>query len=204
METAEGMEIEGAPVVSIGLPVYNGGEALRRALDSLLAQIYESLEIVISDNASTDETEAICRDYAARDRRVRYLRNDTNIGAVANFNRAFELTCGSYFMWASHDDTWSPEYVATCMERHHRLPGLALVGTEAELTDPDTGAPLSRNYGCTTVGLEPAARFRRYLQSLQGGATSTRSCSESIGEARLLQWRRSSRCSPPTISCSRG
>ena len=76
-----------APRVTIGMPVYNGARTLRDAIDTILAQEFADFELVISDNASTDETEAICREYVAKDARVRYFRNPTNIGAIPNFNR---------------------------------------------------------------------------------------------------------------------
>ena len=74
------------PLVSIGLPVYNEAEHLAQALDSLLGQDYENIEVIISDNASTDGTPQICADYAGKDGRVRYHRNETNIGGINNFN----------------------------------------------------------------------------------------------------------------------
>ena len=83
------------PHVSVGLPVRNGERFLARALDSLLAQDHADLEIVVSDNASDDATPDICRQYARQDSRVRYQRNESNIGLVANFNRAFELRARS-------------------------------------------------------------------------------------------------------------
>jgi len=103
------------PLVSIGMPVYNGEEFIREALDSLLAQDYGNLELVISDNASTDRTFQICQEYQARDNRVRYHRNEQTLGAVRNFNRALELSSGQYLMWAAHDDVWEPSYVSTLL-----------------------------------------------------------------------------------------
>ena len=70
------------PLVSIGMLVYNGEMHIRQALDSLLAQEYENFELIISDNASTDRTQDICLEYAARDERIRYYRNETNMGAL--------------------------------------------------------------------------------------------------------------------------
>jgi glycosyltransferase involved in cell wall biosynthesis len=103
------------PLVSIGLPVFNGEQYLREALDSLTAQDYEDFELIISDNASTDQTEVICREYAARDCRIRYHRNETNLGPAKNFNRVFELSNGKYFMWAAHDDLWEAGYLRNCI-----------------------------------------------------------------------------------------
>jgi len=103
------------PLVSIGMPLHNAGRHLVEALDSLLAQDYRDLELIISDNASTDTTESICRDYAARDSRISYERTETNEGAVWNFNRVFEVAKGEYFMWAAHDDIRAPRFVSSCV-----------------------------------------------------------------------------------------
>lgn len=92
------------PFVSIGLPVHNGGRYLSDAIDSILAQSYRDFELLISDNASTDNTASICRDYASRDGRVRFVRQDRNLGAAANFNYVFHHTMGRYFRWAAYDD----------------------------------------------------------------------------------------------------
>jgi glycosyltransferase involved in cell wall biosynthesis len=96
------------------MPVYNGEKTIRRALDSLLLQDFKDFELIISDNASTDSTENICQLYASRDIRIRYYRNETNIGSTANFNRLIRLARGKYFMWAADDDFWEPSYVS-CM-----------------------------------------------------------------------------------------
>jgi len=99
------------PTVSIGLPVYNGEKFIREVLDSLLAQTFTGFELVISDNASTDGTEAICREYAARDPRIRYVRQSVNRGPAANFQFVFDEAVGEYFMWAACDDPRSPDFL---------------------------------------------------------------------------------------------
>ena len=103
------------PRLSIGLPVYNGQHLLARALDSLLAQTFRDFEIIISDNASSDSTPQICRAYARRDRRIRYVRNSRNLGAIANFNRVFELSRAPLFKWAAHDDLYRETYLERCI-----------------------------------------------------------------------------------------
>lgn len=100
------------PLVSIGLPVYNGENFLAEALDSLINQTYTNLEVIVSDNASTDRTQEICREYAARDPRIRYLRNDENVGAARNYNLLVDEATGPYFKWAAHDDVVDPTLVA--------------------------------------------------------------------------------------------
>src|SRR5579884_3000340 len=103
-------------LVSIGLPVYNAGNFIDQTLKSILEQPYREIEVIISDNASSDNTEEICRGYAARDRRIRYYRNKENLGVASNHNRVFELSLGDYFMWAAHDDVRSLDYIQRCVE----------------------------------------------------------------------------------------
>ena len=99
------------PQVSIGMPVYNGEPFIREALDSLLAQTFTDFELTISDNASTDGTEAICREYAAKDARIRYVRQTENRGAAANFQFVLDEAVGEYFMWAAADDVWAESFL---------------------------------------------------------------------------------------------
>jgi glycosyltransferase involved in cell wall biosynthesis len=104
------------PRVSLGMPVYNGENFIKEAIDSLLAQTFKDFELIISDNASTDRTEEICREYAAKDRRIRYYRNEQNLGAAQNHNCVFELSRGEYFKWAAHDDLCAPKFLERCVE----------------------------------------------------------------------------------------
>jgi len=106
----------GTPRVSLGLPVFNGERFLAEALDSILTQTYPDWELIISDNASTDRTAEICRAYAARDPRIRYYRNESNLGAGWNFNRTFSLSSGEYFKWVAHDDALEPAFLEKCVE----------------------------------------------------------------------------------------
>ena len=130
------------PIVSIGLPVYNGARYLRRSVQSMLAQTYTELEIVISDNASTDETEAICREMAAADPRIRYSRNEVNLGAARNYNRVFELAGGKYFKWAAHDDECHPAMIERCVAALEAAPpSVTMVYPLGELID-EQGATL--------------------------------------------------------------
>lgn len=126
-----------APRVSIGIPVYNGEKFIGRSLDSVLAQTFTDFEIVICDNASTDGTEAICREYAARDSRVRYHRNEKNIGAGPNFNRVFELSTAPLFRWHTHDDAMDPTCIERCVEVFDKNPDVVLVYPEMLVIDED-------------------------------------------------------------------
>lgn len=120
------VQISTMPLVSIGVPVFNGEKGLARALDSLLEQDYPNLEIIVSDNASTDATPEICREYASKDSRVKYCRSEKNLGSVWNFNRVFELSTGKYFMWAAHDDQRELSFVSACIEKMEQCPEAAL------------------------------------------------------------------------------
>ena len=107
------------------MPVYNSTRTINRALGSLLAQDFEDFELIISDNASTDETPEICKSHAAEDRRVRYHRRDANHGQLSNFDHALRMASGRYFMWAADDDYWEPVFLSTLL---HELEGDSQAG----------------------------------------------------------------------------
>jgi glycosyltransferase involved in cell wall biosynthesis len=110
------------PRVSIAVPAYNCEKYIAQSLTSLLAQTYTDFELVISDNASTDRTEQICREFAERDARVRYVRRTENIGGPGNFRYVFSLCSGEYHKWSTADDYWDPTFLARSVrvldERH--------------------------------------------------------------------------------------
>lgn len=104
-----------APKVSIGMPVYNGELYLREAIDSLLSQTFADFELIISDNASSDNTELICKEYASKDARIRYFRQLENRGPAVNFQIVLDQAIGEYFMWAAADDFWGSGFIrANC------------------------------------------------------------------------------------------
>jgi glycosyltransferase involved in cell wall biosynthesis len=149
------------PLVSIGVPVYNGERFLPRALDSLLAQSLADFELIISDNASTDGTPAICREYARRDRRVRYVRQPVNIGAPRNWNAVVHEARGTYFKWASASDYCAPQMLERCVRQMQADPGIALCQGLTQLVDADE-KPIEV-YGGDVVSNEarPSDRFAR-------------------------------------------
>ena len=102
------------PHVSVGMPVYNGERFVAQAIESILSQTFRDIELIISDNASTDATARICREYAERDCRIRYYRSEQNRGAAWNHNRVVELARGEYFKWQSHDDYCDPTFIEKC------------------------------------------------------------------------------------------
>ena len=123
------------PMVSVGLPLYNAEEYLRVALDSLLSQTFTDFELIISDNASTDDTEKICREYMARDDRISYSRNEKNVGGSRNFNRVFDLSSGKYFRWAAHDDLVAPTYLERCVSVMEADPDVVLCHSKSAKID---------------------------------------------------------------------
>ena len=110
------MATERTPLVSIGVPVYNGERYLRASLDALLAQTFTDIELIVSDNASTDATLSICSDVAQRDQRVRMFRQERNLGAPANWNFTARQARGRFFKWASASDLCAPWMIERCLE----------------------------------------------------------------------------------------
>ena len=123
------------PRLSIGIPVFNGQEFLPELLDSLLAQTFRDFEILICDNASSDRTAQICREYERRDSRIRYICNERNLGAVANFNRVFELSTAPLFKWAAHDDLYHAAYLDACVRLLDENPDVVLAHTGTAFID---------------------------------------------------------------------
>jgi len=118
------------------MPVFNGADFIRFSIASLLRQDYADFELIIADNASTDETGAICREFAAGDHRIRYHRHDTNIGAARNYNKVFELARGEFFKWAAHDDECHPGMIRRCVEVLEQAPdSVTMVYPLGELID---------------------------------------------------------------------
>jgi hypothetical protein len=128
---------EARPLVGIGMPVFNAELYIRGAVDSLLEQTYDHFELTISDNASQDATEAICREYAQQDPRVRYHRLPENRGAVWNFNHVFTLSRGTYFTWAAHDDLRASRYLEACVAALEEHPEAALCCTDIRIIGAD-------------------------------------------------------------------
>lgn len=114
------------PIVSLGLPVYNGENFISEAIGSLLKQSFKDFELIICDNASEDRTEEICHTWARQDPRIIYYRNPHNLGAGPNFNLTFKLANGKYFKWVAHDDICHPFYLEKCVEILEKYPDVVL------------------------------------------------------------------------------
>jgi glycosyltransferase involved in cell wall biosynthesis len=170
------------PTVSIGMPVYNGAAFLAAALDGLANQTHQDVEIVISDNASEDETEAIARAHAARDSRIRYERSPVNRGLVWNFRRVLELARGEYFMYAPYDDLFAPDYLERCLAALRRDPGATYAVAISVLIDADGRRIGIERLRQRVADPSPSVRFWDTLM-VQGGLNF-------YGLARTATWRR--------------
>jgi glycosyltransferase involved in cell wall biosynthesis len=148
--------------------VYNGDRYLRECLESLLAQDFPDFELIVSDNGSTDGTEAICREFAGRDARIRYLREPENRGGAWNFNRLPALARGEYFRWACHDDRCDPTHLRSCVEALDCAPeSVVLVFTGTEFID-ERGAVVRRTEEkLDTRGMSPYRRYRKVARTVR-------------------------------------
>ncbi len=153
------------PLVSIGMPTFNGERFLARSLDSLLGQSYQNIELVISDNASTDDTAKICKRYKAKDSRVRYVRQKEMISPPDNFNFVFNQSKGSYFMWAADDDLWDKRFIERLMQTFSSLndESIALVTPRYHVIDFDGRERLDRRYAFPDKDTSELS-FLEYLQ----------------------------------------
>jgi hypothetical protein len=150
--------------ITVGLPVYNGAATLDEALTAIRGQTYPDLEIVISDNGSTDMTAAICEAHAAADERIRYLRHDTNRGAAWNFNHVLHEATGEYFMWAAHDDVLTREFASKTQDVLARRPDVVLCHSEAQPVLA-RGEPWGERYiGFTNEALSRRERWNAVLR----------------------------------------
>lgn len=127
------------PPLTIGLPVCNGEAYVAEALKDIVEQTFGDFDLVISDNDSTDGTGEICREFAARDPRIRYHRNPRNLGIGPNFNRVFELCQTRYFKWICHDDRHAATFLERCIDVLEQDPqvvvsftGVGLIGQYGE------------------------------------------------------------------------
>ncbi len=147
------------PLVSIGVPVYNEEHFIEESLTSLLAQDYPNIEIIISDNASTDETAAVCQHFANKDPRITFHCFDENRGATENYQYVLDHSSGVYFMWAAGHDLWSPNTILECVNMLEEHPESAIATGSSKWIDKN-GNLMTKVSGWTdTRGMHPIARF---------------------------------------------
>ena len=161
------MKLSGT-LVSVGLPVRNGERTLEAVIRSILAQDHERIELVISDNASTDATETLCRDWAAADRRVVYHRQAHDVGILANFMYTMHHARGAYFRWIGDDDWIAPNYISRCVEEFADDGRLLLVTTQIQYTKPDASTFTRSYFGKGLCSDDPIDRLEEITSLLAG------------------------------------
>jgi glycosyltransferase involved in cell wall biosynthesis len=152
------------PVLTIGLPVYNGARYLEEAIQSILGQEFRDYELILSDNGSTDATESICLRFAQQDERVKYHREPMNKGASWNFNNVVHLAKGRYFKWAASDDLHAPGFVAKCLPIIQSRPDVAICFSQTEIIDADG---LSQGVYDDPMKIQHATPSRRFFYLLR-------------------------------------
>jgi glycosyltransferase involved in cell wall biosynthesis len=151
------------PQLSIGLPVYNGEKYLAESLDALLGQSYEDFELIISDNASTDGTADICRHYAKQDSRIRYVRQQRNIGCAPNHNFLVGQARGELFKWASSDDLYGRDLLKRCIDALNEDRRIVLAHSWTATIDKSGIVTRAAEYSLTTASPRAPQRFRSML-----------------------------------------
>jgi glycosyltransferase involved in cell wall biosynthesis len=167
--------------VTIGLPVFNGENYVSHAIEGVLAQSFGDFELIVSDNASEDATEEICRALARKDRRIRYVRQPRNVGAASNHNLLFACGDGPYFKWASHDDVLDPRFLEVTVAALDARPEAVLASPASALIDelgqplpysPERGGMVDRSNVCwpclpednpELAAADPATRFEAVM-----------------------------------------
>lgn len=168
------------PPLTIGLPVYNGERFLAEAIESTLEQTFGDFALVISDNASTDGTEEIGREFARRDPRVTFVRHPRNRGAAWNFNTLVHTAESPFFKWAAHDDVLLPTALERCMDHLRERPEAVLSFTRRVKIDENgdvVSQPRVRLLRFTAPDAPPHERFADWLRLRRG-------CTELFGVAR--------------------
>jgi glycosyltransferase involved in cell wall biosynthesis len=151
------------PRLSVGLPVYNGSNYLARSIESLLGQSYEDFELVISDNASTDDTASICRGYEKLDSRIRYYRQPRNVGLAPNHNFVVEQARGELFKWASNDDVYGRDLLKRCVDALDEYPQVVLAHCWTAMIDGSDAITNGIGYPLATSAPRAPDRFRSLL-----------------------------------------
>ena len=154
------------PLLTVGLPVFNGERYLGNAIECILSQSFQDYAFIISDNASTDGTEEICRHYAQRDRRIRYHRNSVNIGGAKNSDLILGLAETEFFATASHDDYFSLNYLEACLAKLRRTDHAMLCCPQQVVFLDPRGNPTRAERNCNTEGKDLAGRMHELVKKL--------------------------------------
>jgi glycosyltransferase involved in cell wall biosynthesis len=165
-DPVERILVQPHPLVSVGMPAYNAARHIQAAIGSILAQEISDLELIIYDNASTDDTEALCRRAAAENPRVRYFRNERNLGAAENYNLTLRVARGRYFKWSSSNDLCHPEFLRACISalESNEDAVIAYPKTRLFTDDPGVGESYPDHLGLEVD--DPCVRFIRFVDGV--------------------------------------
>ena len=194
--SAGGVQDDGgtAPIVSIGMPVHNAAATLRQAIESMLSQTFTNFELIISDNASTDETGAMCEEYAGRDRRVRYVLQSQNIGGSLNFEFVRAQATGRYFIWAAADDVRSADFLAENVAFLEENPGYVASTSPHVMEGQDV---IAANLVTFSASGRAEDRFASFFATTTIGGRRYRNCWRSHGIFYSLMRREVLKGAPP-------
>lgn len=123
------------PTVTVGIPVFNGARFIRQAIGSVLAQTFTDFELLISDNASVDDTAAICNEFAANDRRIKFVQQEKNRGPFWNLKFVTERATGGLLVWLAHDDALDRLFIEECVAYLDRNPRAVVVSGDFRIVD---------------------------------------------------------------------
>lgn len=154
------------PKVSVAIPTYNCARYIARSIESVLGQTWTDFELVISDNASTDGTADICREFAVRDSRVRYIRRDINIGGPGNFRYVFSQCNGEYHKWTTADDFLDATYLARAIAVLDAQPEVVLCYSKTQLINAVDERISDYEDNLDLREESAAVRFRRLLEEV--------------------------------------
>lgn len=150
--------------VTIALPVYNGERFLAASIEAVLGQTYGDFELVISNNASTDGTDEICRAYTAADPRIRYVVQPRNLGAAGNHNATLAMADTELFKWASADDLYARDLLEVCVRLLDEVPQAVLAHTWTAAIDAEDRVIQAYPYPLRTASPSAPERLRSLLR----------------------------------------
>jgi len=156
-----------SPRITVGIPVYNGERFLALALESLLSQTVGDMVILVGDNASTDATADIAREYAARDARVRHVRHAANLGAARNYSVLCQMADTEFFRWLAADDCSGPGFHEACLEALAEHPDAALAYPRVIMIDAEGRHLEEYDEGLHLPQERPSERFFTVLRRLR-------------------------------------
>ena len=188
------------PLVSVVMPVYNGEKYVSEAIESILAQTFTDFEYIIVDDGSQDRSAEIIRCYQGRDKRIRILTHECNLGGADARNQALALACGEFIAAMDGDDVCPPERLRKQVDHLQRNPGIGALGAGALAVDedlrslyrfnlPERHALIAFNLFVGSFLIHPTVMIRRELLETVGGYETGRRTAIDTELWSRLMWR---------------